>query len=419
MPEPALSPLERAAMDAASARDARISGTQRRAHGVVHTPVAICRFVVEQLEVALKNAGLSEGLGTEKLTIVDPACGTGLFFASLLTRVDPERVALIGFDTDADAIEGAKANFDGLTVDWRTGDALEGPLMGDGPLAILGNPPWSSRSATKTEYSEQTLEVFRRDGAGARLQERKLGVLSDAYVRFFAWVHAAFVGRPGAFCLVANGSFIDGPVHRGMRGALASRFSLTVTDLGGSSLVARDAAADDNVFGVRPAVSVVAGARGQTGVRYVRLFGTRHEKLAALSSPLAHEPVKSEAPSHDFSPIVGAPFPAAWQGLDALVVFHGEGVQTNRDAVVVDASRDDLLGRMQALALNLALPAVEAAEVAKSHYDPERARKAVRNALASDPTGEGWIRPLVYRPYDERHVVVLPELCHRPRRALA
>jgi hypothetical protein len=39
----------------------------------------------------------------------------------------------------------------------------------------------------------------------------------------------------------------------------------------------------------------------------------------------------------------------------------------------------------------------------------------VHAALAADPSAEGWIRPLQYRPFDARWFVALAPLCHRPR----
>jgi predicted helicase len=49
------------------------------------------------------------------------------------------------------------------------------------------------------------------------------------------------------------------------------------------------------------------------------------------------------------------------------------------------------------------------------HYDPARARSVVRAALAADPSGASFIRPLQYRPFDLRWFIALAPLCHRPR----
>ncbi len=93
-------------------------------------------------------------------------------------------------------------------------------------------------------------------GGKTPLQERKVGVLSDVYVRFLRWAFEGLRRAPsgGVLGLVTNASFLDGPVHRGMRAAMG-RWSeaIEVFDFGGSALTARDTKVDDNVFGVRPA----------------------------------------------------------------------------------------------------------------------------------------------------------------------
>ncbi|MFK8002380.1 MAG: type ISP restriction/modification enzyme [Polyangiales bacterium] len=426
-----LTPAESASLDAASRRDGEISGSRRRTHGVVHTPVALCRYVVQRLHLRLQSAGLPKGLRTPRLTVIDPACGTGAFFASLLRFVDdPKHLTLRGIDLDPAALSSARAALGrpaGVHLDWIHADALALPHLAevDGPLAIIGNPPWASRTASKVSASEAHLEAFRRDVNGVRLEERKLGVLSDSYVRFFAWAHAAFEHRPGAFAFVSNASFLDGPVHRGMRGALLRRFpSIELTDLGGSSLVARARGVeDDNVFGVRPGVVVAVGARPMHAVKaqvtYARVLGTKDDKLRSLAeAEPSFSALPSLPPSHLFVPTEGAEFPAHWQSIDTLIPFHREGVQTNRDAVLVDASRETLLSRMQSFAMGLRLPLLEVLEKKSAHYDPEAARRLVLAALNDDPAGTTWIRPIEYRPYDTRYFVSLSKVCHRPRAAL-
>src|SRR5205814_302279 len=144
---------------------------------------------------------------------------------------------------------------------------------------------------------QSLLEDFRRDEHGERLRERKLGVLADAYVRFMRWAaELARCNQAGAVLgLVTNASFLDGPVHRGMRAALARWFDgAYVLDLGGSALLARARGSgvhDGNVFGVRPGVAISfwvrrAGAASLRRVvlRHTRVWGTTEEKLALLST---------------------------------------------------------------------------------------------------------------------------------------
>ena len=99
--------------------------------------------------------------------------------------------------------------------------------------------------------------------------------------------------------------------------------------------------------------------------------------------------------------------------------FQREGVQTNRDAVVIDRDRERLLARMRAFARGEAAARSCRRRAALRHYDPERARGAVR-ARSSATRMASWVdRPaLAYRPFDTRWFVPVAPLCHRPRGAL-
>lgn len=451
-----LSELERATATAGRERDERVDAKERRAHGVVHTPAELARFVVEAVDVELRELGLPEGLASPRVTIVDPACGPGAFLAASLTCVAGRATrpaAIVGLDRDPKALAQARVLLpnDG-SIALRAGDTLSAlPEETVDVVAVIGNPPWAGRSESRTPLLDALLEDFRRDAEGLPLREKKIGVLSDAYVRFVRW-SAELVRRApggGVLGLVTNASFLDGPVHRGMRAALARwHRRVRVIDLGGSALVARASGErDENVFGVRPSVAVTIASRGaehtpreQDGIEQARrersggererddrgeraeraslrvevatLRGTREEKLAALGGSLRFEPVDALGvwrPSRGGARV----WPEGWHPLDALVPFHREGIQTNRDALVIDRDRDALVARVQTFALGLDDPRV--ALGAREHFDPERARRAVTEALRADPEGATWLVPIAYRPFDRRWLAALPALCHRPR----
>jgi hypothetical protein len=445
-----LSELERATATAGRERDERVDGAERRTHGVVHTPAELARFVVEAVDAELRELGLIEGLASPRVTIVDPACGPGAFLAAsvaCLAERTTRPAAIVGLDRDPKALAQARAL---LPRDWpivlRAGDTLA--TLPEEPIdvaVVIGNPPWAGRSESRTALLDVLLEDFRKDAEGRPLREKKIGVLSDAYVRFVRW-SAELVRRApggGVLGLVTNASFLDGPVHRGMRAALVGwHRRVRVIDLGGSALVARASGdRDENVFGVRPSVAVTIASRGavhaqrardgiepggerderERGDRSAReslhvevatLRGTREEKLAALGGTLRFERV--EALGVWRSSRGGARvWPEGWHPLDALVPFHREGIQTNRDALVIDRDRDALVARVQTFALGLDDPRV--AIGAREHFDPEHARRAVTEALRTDPEGATWLVPIAYRPFDRRWLAALPALCHRPR----
>jgi hypothetical protein len=231
--------------------------------------------------------------------------------------------------------------------------------------------------------------------------------------------------------LVSNASFLDGPVHRGMRAALLRWFdALFVLDLGGSALLGRaPTARDQNVFDVRPSVAVTwlcrypDGARRLPGrVHYARMRGAKLVKLANLAAAthasLGFEPLQPIAPSWRFLPTrVAERAYADYLALDNCFAFQREGVQSNRDDLVMARDRDRLLDRLRAFAQGRALPELARARLALAHYDPRSARQRVAAALEMDPDGELGlsIRPIAYRPFDDRWFCPVVPLCHRPR----
>lgn len=482
------SPLEMAVAAGALKRDQGISAATRRRFGVVHTPPAVARALVEGLHWRLSAAGSSLGLLDPDLTVVDPACGPGAFVAALLAFAQEQGRApgrVMAWDMDAECLEAvdkvlgpaARACGCGLAVDTR--DCLQMPpgaaglSGGQGPVVVMGNPPWAVAARSHGPAMGALLEDFRRDGAGVRLQERKLGVLRDAYVCFFR-VAAALCqahGAGSALGLLTNHSFLDGPVHRGMRHALLRWFGqVDVVDLGGNALVARIGRRDDNLFGVRPGVAVtwavqphVAGLNGmqsdspvvavegghglsptQCGqLRSARLWGTIEGKTSGLWSLAGRaEPGQApdqspagltdeawvalhpEAPGYLWVPRVGGGCRAYREGVSLVdaMPFHREGVQTNRDLAVVAKSHAELLSRLRAFADGKTPvgPGEELWGRALAHYDPAVARARVTECLAGDPLGKlgRSVRPIAYRPFDTRYFAPISPVCHRPRPAL-
>ena len=417
---PPLSSAERAALHAAERRDATISDDVRATHGVVHTPPQIARFAVSCAR---------EAVGSAKSVVLDPACGPGIFLAAAF-RSFGEQAEFVGIDRDPDALLAAEtalrrpAQMAGLNLRLLEADALESLELARFavPVAIVGNPPWAAKCAVRPPLSEELLEDFRRDETGARLQERKLGVLSDAYVRFWRWAAEAIRIAPkgGVVAFVTNASFLDGVVHRGMRGYLRRVFeSIDVYDLGGSSLVARQER-DANLFGVRPgAALVVAYSSGQSSsvsarIRHCALRGSSEHKLQALQREPVPQPLISPGPLHLFVP---APeqFPSTWNALSELFPFHREGIQTNRDAVAV-GSREALIDRAQRFSAGERSSDLNPAYIERPHYDPKRARSRLMAAM--NRGCDAWLSPIAYRPFDDRHVLTVPPLCHRPRAKL-
>lgn len=436
-----LTPAELAARDAAAERDAGLSRAQRKRAGIVHTPPELARFVARAADLLVRRElSLEYGLADDQLLSIDPACGPGAFLAAA-AAVTEGRGAMRGIDRDADAIARARTALRASRCKLEVRDTLdelrpERVARLAPALCVLGNPPWvASAQAAPAPHLAALLDDFRREAGGERVKERKLGVLADAYVRFLRWgcevTRRARAG--GVLAFVTNASYLDGPVHRALRAALRRWFSaIYVVDLGGSALLARGGPRDENVFGVRPSVAILLAARGPNHderelapLRYTRVHGAHADKLALLANTslddLAWRTLLPSAGHHRFVPTAepNQQYARAVSLADAMP-FQREGVQTNRDAVVIDADRERLLARMHAFARGERSAELLQANTRLSHYDPKRARRAVQAALERDPDGTRGvlIRRMQYRPFDARWFVPLAPLCHRPRPAL-
>jgi len=452
--------IEALAARHARERDETLTGEagaeRRRVHGIVHTPPEVARAVASMSDRLLRERlGLTLGACDPSLLAIDPACGPGAFFAALLALAEQRPggcVHAVGFDVDATALAAAQLlashpaarSFRLRQVDALASDALVRCTREHaGPLLLIGNPPWVSARSQLSAVDRARLVAFRTDEHGERLPERKLGVLADAYVRFFALcAEAARTHVSGVVVgLVTNASYLDGLLHRGMRARLASWFDeLHVLDLGGSALLgSRRERRDDNVFGVRPGVAITwlcrypastASASPRSSAaghcRYARLFGSRTDKLRQLAEldphALAFQPLAPESTHAWFTPRPARdPSYERHPTLADWLPFHREGVQSNRDAVVIDDDPQRLLARLRAFVRGDTLPELAQAQRALHHYDPARARKAVAEALERDPDGQGGIllQRMAYRPFDERVFCPIVPLCHRPRPELS
>jgi len=428
-----VSPREHPTVVAAKLRERTSPRQELRARGVVHTPMALARFGLQRVDAHLRERfGLTHGLADPNVLLLDPAVGTGVWLAAALSLAEASGAAraMWGFDLDEQALASTRA---ALTAELGARDvelslrcentlavADPWPPEGGGVRVVVGNPPWAARSASRgTPLSDAWLAEFRRDASGAPLGERRVGVLSDDYVRFFRWaLEQARTAPAGAVvCLATNGSFLDGPVHRGMRAALRAHFDLVeVLDLGGNALLARGDERDENVFGVRvgAALTVAVRERGagprRARVALARVSGTRAQKLAALSQ-VRFEPASLSDPHAPFraarAPAARGHERAEFSLADAFP-FHREGLQTNRDALATAPTLDALWARLEQIADG------RHALVASAHFDPARALLAARGVLAQG-AGSPHLRKLAYRPLQTRYVCAVAPLCHRPR----
>lgn len=422
------------AIEAAKLRHQEVPASVRKARGIVHTPAEVARYGVGRIDALLRERlGCPAGLADSKVCALDPALGTGVWLAAWLDRLgatDRPGPELLAYDVDAASIGAARAllmpraRASGAQLTLYDANTLTvadpwGPTRRERVRVILGNPPWGARSESRgLTLSDTWLREFHGDAQGRSLGERRSGVLSDDYVRFFRWaLEQARQAEHGALvCLATNSSFLDGPVHRGMREALLRAFdSIEVLDLGGNALRGNQGARDENLFGVRVGTCLTIALRSpQAGERkavlaYSKVTGSTHSKLAMLDDSRPGDTQVFDAHGPQFRFLAERPPKAILEGfsLPEAFPFHREGVQTNRDALLTDADEAVLRARMQAL-VDGGLPFPERLLEQKATL-----LTALQEALSADTPR--LLARLSYRPLDERFFCQLAPLCHRPR----
>ena len=143
--------------------------------------------------------------------------------------------------------------------------------------------------ATKAAANPPLLDAVTEPMKAARLGGHLKNVYND-YVYFWCWAvwqATALPPGPGVVAFITASSYLEGDSMGGVRHLLRNAFDeLWIVDLGGEG---RGALREENIFDIQTPVAIAVGVRtsgertAECEVRYLRIAGTRAEKLARLS----------------------------------------------------------------------------------------------------------------------------------------
>ncbi|MBO7550558.1 MAG: N-6 DNA methylase [Fibrobacter sp.] len=250
-----------------------------------------------------------------------------------------------------------------LFAQWLAQEANEANLVKrDTPVMVMiGNPPYSVSSSNKSAWIQELSETYKKN-----LNEKNIQPLSDDYIKFIRLGHY-YVEKNGEGILayISNNSFIDGIIHRQMRKALLETFDeIYILDLHGNTRkkeTVLDGGKDENVFDIMQGVSISIFVKKKccpkvedslAKVYHYELFGKRFEKYDFLAktsfSDIPWKELSPQAPQYFFVPkdfSVQIEYEKGFK-IDELMGEYISGVQTGRDNLYVDYSKENLSNRI-------------------------------------------------------------------------
>ena len=363
-------------------------------------------FVVSHLQVGLTLRGLDAPLAD------DGEERPGVFLTNALTGWEPKANKPLPFPELEDERDRAE---------WVKRDA---PV-----LVILGNPPYNGFAGMAVDEERALLESYRRT---KRVRRPEGQGLNDLYVRFFRMAErriAEKTGR-GVVCFISNYSWLDGLSFTGMRERYLNAFdSVRIDNLHGDRIVSEyspDGRTSETVFalqgkspGIKVGTSIALLSRSGTGTsasgrilyrdfHQARATERRQAMLESLDAPDINSGYSTLEPSLrlglPFKPMVVSEDWFDWPSLPELFPASFPGVQTSRDAFLIDVD----LGRLKARVADYFDRAISHEEIARRYPAVMRntARfdaQAVREALLvrGGPEDASFVRH-AYRPFDNR-----------------
>ena len=229
----------------------------------------------------------------------------------------------------------------------------------NGINVVIGNPPYAVSSANKSAWIEDLLEQYKTEPGGLqKLKEQKHSIDSDEtkFIRYGQ--HIIEKSESGILAYINPHGYLDKPTFRGMRWQLLKTFdTIYVINLHGNSHhheTAPDGSKDENVFDIQQGVCINifvkrnANSKTLADVYYADLYGERNVKYTALSlkelSEVKFTKLSPIQPYFFFVPYGSDETKDYYEGfcLEKLLTTHLEGIQTGKDKLVLQPSKQEL-----------------------------------------------------------------------------
>ncbi len=296
---------------------------------------------------------------------------------------------------------------------------------------VIGNPPYLGESGTGGDWiaglmrgcdittGRKTSSYFEVDGSP--LNERNSKWINDDYVKFIRLSHWLLEKTGyGIHGYISNHGYFDNPTFRGMRWSIMSTFDkIHAFDLHGNlkkKETAPEGGRDVNVFDIEQGVGIGLFVRSQhkreplavTTVQHADLWGDRPSKNDWL---INHDLTNTEwrqvdaaEPFFLFEPLDSSEAGdyLVWPAIGEVMPVNGTGVITKRDSLSIHFTPDEVWTAVTAFS-----QMSEAEARAYFGLPPDvrdwRFDWAKKDVKSSGPS-RSCIQPILYRPFDTRHI---------------
>lgn len=313
-----------------------------------------------------------------------------------------------------------------LFSSWLSNEANEANhIKRDTPvMVVLGNPPYSVSSSNKGKWIHNLLKDYKKD-----LNERNIQPLSDDYIKFIRYgQHLIDKNGEGILAYISNNSFIDGIIHRQMRKSLLESFDkIYILDLHGNSNkkeVTPEGNKDENVFDIRQGVSISLFIKSKKKasnktmkIFHYDLYGKRDEKYNFLNvkqlSTINWNEIPEVHPEWLFVKQDLNILDNYKDGFSINDIFEikSTGIKSHRDNLVIDIDKSILSERINLfLSEDIEDEKIRTTLNLKDNRDWNLSESRNKNQF-----DKGKIRPIQYRPLDNRFVYYDPRLIDFPR----
>lgn len=289
-------------------------------------------------------------------------------------------------------------------------------------MVVMGNPPYAVRTGNLGPNARRLVARYTsvdgqaiREGGTLALQRS----VENDYVKFIAFAQEQIErnGEGIVGYITANG-YLDQPTLVGLRRSLMTAFDeILIIDLHG---YARAGDGDENVFsqiGEGVAIILLVRRAGthqrEATVRYHSRTGTRSEKREWLAANdalgIEYDEVRPAAPDYRFKPEdldVRARYRGEFVGLTEIFPLQKGAIVTARDPFAIAFTQQELLDRLGTFRdhQGTAQQASEACGIRWSGDWPNMAGPA-REWLRQTANIAAHIKPITYRPFDDRYVI--------------